>query len=61
VLRFELTLVCDGRSPTGNMQVRLDNAEVVDPVSDAIGAGDQTIPFKQVGNIKEPPPPPPPK
>jgi hypothetical protein len=65
VLRFELNLVCNGQKPTGNMQARLDSASVVDPVSDVIGSGDQTIPFKQVGAIKCPDPkfcePPPPK
>ena len=65
VLRFELNLVCNGQKPTGNMQARLDSASVFAPVSDDISAGDQTIPFKQVGQIKcpdpkfcEPPPPP---
>jgi hypothetical protein len=52
VLRFELELVCDGRRPTGNMQARLDSASVVAPVSDAISVGDQTIPFKHVGDVK---------
>jgi hypothetical protein len=65
ILRFELNLVCNGQKPTGNMQARLDSASVFAPVSDDISAGDQTIPFKQVGAIKcpdpkfcEPPPPP---
>jgi hypothetical protein len=52
VLRFELELVCDGRRPTGNMQARLDSASVFAPVSDAISVGDQTIPFKHVGDVK---------
>jgi hypothetical protein len=65
VLRFELNLVCNGQKPTGNMQARLDSASVSDPATDEISAGDQTIPFKQVGAIKCPDPkfcePPPPK
>jgi len=52
VLRFELHLVCDGRRPTGNMQARLAGASVVAPTSDAISVGDQTIPFKHVGDVK---------
>jgi hypothetical protein len=65
VLRFELNLACNGQKPTGNMQARLDSASVFAPVSDEISSGDQTIPFKQVGQIKCPDPkfcePPPPK
>jgi len=64
VLRFELNLVCDGRRPTGNMQARLASASVVAPASDAISVGDQTVPFKHVGDVKCTDPkdcPPPPK
>ena len=64
VLRFELNLRCDGRRPTGNMQARLASASVVAPASDAISVGDQTVPFKHVGDVKCTDPkdcPPPPK
>jgi hypothetical protein len=64
VLRFELELVCDGRRPSGNMQVKLDSAVVVG-TGDIISVGKQTIPFQHVGDVKctdpkdcQPPPPP---
>ncbi|HEU5296508.1 MAG TPA: hypothetical protein VFU71_17140 [Burkholderiaceae bacterium] len=59
VLRTDTSIGCNGQTPTGNMQARLASAQVIAPASDAISAGDQTIPFKHVGDIKNPPPPPP--
>ena len=58
VLRTDVMIVCNGASPTGNMQARLSSAKVIAPVEDAISVGDQTIPFKRVGDVKKPPPPP---
>ena len=58
VLRTDTAIACNGQSPTGNMQARLASAQVVAPASDAISTGDQTVPFKHVGDIKNPPPPP---
>ena len=53
VLRSDVRIACDGDSPTGNMQARLASASVVAPPeqASAIKAGDQTIPFKHVGDI----------
>jgi len=67
VVRVDVRIDCNGQSPTGNMQARLSGAAVIGPASEvgAIRVGDQTIPFKHVGEIcKDPkncPPPPPPK
>jgi hypothetical protein len=52
VVRTDVAIVCNGQSPTGNMQARLASASVVAPVADTISVGDQTIPFKRVGDIK---------
>ena len=54
VLRTDVRIACDGRSPTGNMQARLASAAVVEPANQAsmISTGDQTVPFKRVGEIK---------
>lgn len=57
VVRTDVMIDCDGNTPTGNMQARLVSAEVIAPALDTINAGDQTIPFKHVGDIKPPPPP----
>jgi hypothetical protein len=56
VVRIDVLLGCNGQSPSGNMQGRLAGAVVVAPQSEvgAIGAGAQTVPFKQVGDIKKP-------
>jgi len=69
VVRTDVQIDCNGQSPTGNMQARLASASVVAPVADTINVGDQTVPFKHVGDIKQPtcgpkplpPCPPPPK
>jgi len=55
VLRSDVAIACNGDSPTGNMQARVLSADVVDPAPDAISVGQQTIPFKHVGDIKQPP------
>jgi hypothetical protein len=52
VLRTDVSIACNGQSPTGNMQARLASASVIAPAVDAISSGDQTIPFKHVGDIK---------
>ena len=64
VVRVDVRIDCNGQSPTGNMQARLSGAAVVAPSSEAgvISVGDQTIPFKHVGDIcKDPKNCPPPK
>lgn len=52
VVRTDVQIACNGQSPTGNMQARLASA-TANPITepDAIGAGDQTIPFKRVVDI----------
>ena len=58
VLRTDVMIACNGASPTGNMQVRLSGAStIVGAGGEAISVGDQTIPFKRVGDVKKPPPP----
>ena len=56
VVRSDVAIACDGRAPTGNMQARLASASVVAPPSEVstISSGDQTVPFKHVGDIKQP-------
>jgi hypothetical protein len=54
VVRTDVAIGCNGQSPTGNMQARLASASVLAPVADAISSGDQTVPFKHVGDIKKP-------
>jgi hypothetical protein len=67
VLRFDLGIQCNGESPTGNLQALLAGARVSAPLGQAgaIRVGSQTIPFKNVDDIKCPDPkfcePPPPK
>lgn len=64
VVRTDVRIDCNGASPTGNMQARLSSATAFPSgggLGDAISVGDQTIPFKRLGDIKSPPPPPPPK
>ena len=56
VLRTDVAIDCDGRSPTGNMQAKLLAAATID--GDAVPGGVQTIPFKNVDDVKKPPPPP---
>lgn len=54
VLRTDVMLACDpGSNPTGNLQADLISADVLVPSSGdtTIGAGNQTIPFKQIGDI----------
>jgi hypothetical protein len=54
VLRTDVGIDCNGQSPTGNMQARLASASVVAPANQVSGinTGDQTIPFKRVGDVK---------
>jgi hypothetical protein len=54
VLRFDLRIKCNGQIPTGNLQAWLDGARVVAPIGQAssIRVGNQTIPFKNVDDIK---------
>jgi hypothetical protein len=68
VLRFDLQLQCNGQSPTGNLQVALTKAEVTAPTTPSnqtgviTGGGNQTIPFRHVGDVcKDPKECPPPK
>jgi hypothetical protein len=53
VVRTDVVIACNGQKPTGNMQARLSSAQVIDPALDAINTGDQTVPFKHVGDIKK--------
>jgi hypothetical protein len=60
VLRIDVRILCNGQSATGNMQARLAGAAVVSPIGETgtINVGDQTVPFKRVGDIcKDCPPP----
>lgn len=52
VVRTDVAIGCNGQSPTGNMQARLASASVISPTADVINTGDQTVPFKHVGDIK---------
>ena len=58
VLRFDLRIQCNGQSPTGNLQAWLDAARVITPLGQAgsIRVGSQTVPFKNVDDIKCPDP-----
>lgn len=60
VLRTDVAIACNGQSPTGNMQARLASASTITRVGGSviatISVGDQTIPFKRVGDVKTPPP-----
>jgi hypothetical protein len=53
VLRTDVRIFCNGQSATGNMQARLAGGAVVSPLGEAgtINVGDQTVPFKRVGDI----------
>jgi len=61
VVRIDVKLFCDpGSDPTGNLQGALSSARLtfngtgpVDP-PEAISGGEQTIPFKQIGDISTP-------
>jgi hypothetical protein len=68
ILRFDLQLQCNGQSPTGNLQVALTKAEVTAPTTPSnqtgviTGGGNQTVPFRHVGDVcKDPKDCPPPK
>jgi len=52
VVRTDVAILCAGSKPTGNMQARLASAQVIAPTPDPIPSGDQTVPFKHVGDIK---------
>jgi hypothetical protein len=59
VVRIDVKLVCDPSSnPTGNLQAALADARLTysngKEVDEAIPGGEQTIPFKQIGNICTP-------
>jgi hypothetical protein len=58
VVRVDVRIACNGQAATGNMQARLTGAAVIAPASEvgAISVGDQTIPFKRIGDIKCPDP-----
>jgi len=54
ILRLVTLLACEPNSdPTGNLQAALESAETV-PDGDAIGSGAQTIPFKDIQDLREP-------
>jgi hypothetical protein len=59
VVRIDVKLFCDpGSYPTGNLQGALSSARLTysngNEVDEAIPGGEQTIPFKQLGNICTP-------
>lgn len=52
VLRTDVVLDCQpGSNPTGNLQAALVSARVVSPELDTISVGNQTVPFKQIGDL----------
>lgn len=54
VVRIDTNLACDpGSDPTGNLQASAISAEVVAPnvTNPTISVGNQTIPFRQIGDI----------
>jgi uncharacterized repeat protein (TIGR01451 family) len=56
VVRIDVKLFCDpGSNPTGNLQAALTDARLTysngNEVDETIPGGEQTIPFKQIGNI----------
>jgi len=56
VVRIDVKLFCDpGSNPTGNLQAALTDARLTysngKEVDEAIPGGEQTIPFKQIGDI----------
>ncbi len=54
ILRLVTLLECEPNSdPTGNLQADLLSAETV-PDGDAIGSGAQTIPFKDIQDLRQP-------
>jgi len=59
VVRIDVKLFCDpGSAPTGNLQGKLSSARLTyingNEVDETISGGEQTIPFKQIGNICTP-------
>jgi hypothetical protein len=56
VLRTDVAIACNGSKPTGNMQAWVVGANTVNGVGgdvlDTISVGQQTVPFKHVGDIK---------
>ncbi|NEP35935.1 hypothetical protein [Moorena sp. SIO3B2] len=56
VVRIDVRLDCQaGSNPTGNLQGALTGGRVISPVQEGINTGEQTIPFKQFGNLDVPP------
>lgn len=52
IVRIDVRTACKPQtSPTGNLQADLLWAQEVWPTSDVINAGNQTIPFKQIGEM----------
>jgi uncharacterized repeat protein (TIGR01451 family) len=55
ILRVDVRIGCDvGAVPTGNLQAAITGARVFAPAADTISVGNQTVPFKQVGEIANP-------
>jgi len=55
ISRIDTRLECvPGSRPTGNLQSDIVDARVVSPVADVISVGNQTVPFKQTGEIAFP-------
>ena len=55
ILRIDVRIGCDvGAVPTGNLQASITGARVFAPAADTISVGNQTVPFKQVGEIALP-------
>ncbi|HEX2030099.1 MAG TPA: hypothetical protein VHL78_01670, partial [Actinomycetota bacterium] len=52
VLRLEVLLGCNAASATGNIHSEVTGARVVAPVQDTINVGNQTVPLKSAGEIR---------
>jgi len=52
ILRVDVQIACKfGSSPTGNLQAAIDAGRVMDPFTDTIPSGNQTVPFKAAGDV----------
>lgn len=52
IVRIDTRIGCKpGTSPTGNLQAEIRWVKEVSPTADIVNAGNQTIPFKQIGDM----------
>jgi hypothetical protein len=55
ILRVDVHIDCaEDASPTGNLQAAITDADVVAPAADNISVGNQTVPFKNIGELLTP-------